>query len=356
MPTEQDTSPTWDSYKLARAATAAIWIAFSGLVLAGAKQFSMWGQVLAMQGNDLLLLYGQLHPHFLRYLLVSPVFVLSDATGYQPDAIFSGASVLALFLVFLAIRHLDRVLARTPSEWAGTWLSFILCGIALLMNGRGVLALLGYAVLLVSLVPIHHNYSPRWWLFISLPVAMLCCSVSSGVLAVGFLFLLAVCLICVLRHRASQNPLNTVIALTACVATMTLYWNFLLIGFQKNLTFYGGGMEGMWNMLGHGAGKVMTMVDPFLLILVIPVLSIAFFVALWSARVFAPAVVICAAAVLAASAGGLFGFTTLSVGLVPVLAMVRLLFARPWHTAHSPSRPYDRSTATRPQVIPGTPR
>lgn len=328
-------------------ATTTVWVIFSVAVLLGVKQFSLWSQVVDLQGTNPLYLYQGLHPHFLRYLLVYPVFEASALAGFAPDTVFSGVCLVALFIVFLAVRHIDQNLSQDDSTLACVFWSISLCGIAILMNGRGILAFLGYAMLLFSLVPLPDDRHPRWWLFISLPIAMLFCSVSSGVLFVAFAQLFTTCVICVLRQREMRSASNTPLVLAAGALTTVLFWNFLAVGLHKNLTYYGGGVEAIWTMLNHGAGRIIAMADPLILLPAALVLFAASLLAVWAARAFSLPVVICGASVLLALAGGVFGFTTLSVGFVPALGMVRLLFVRPSKTVLRPTRSYDPSTTVR---------
>jgi hypothetical protein len=81
-------------------------------------------------------------------------------------------------------------------------------------------------------------------------------------------------------------------------------------------------------MLGHGAGRFTAYIDPLVLTLAIPALLFGFAAALWAARLFKGSVVICSSAVVLAAFGGLFGYTTLSIGLIPALALWRFLFTR----------------------------
>lgn len=336
--------------RLASVLTITIWIVFTIVVLSGAKQFTLWSQVVYLyrHGADPAQLLVQMHPHFLRYLLVYPIFESAAAMRVSADGIFSIVCLFGLFAVFLAVRTLDRLLSHSPSNWANLCWSLLLCGLAAAMNGRGVLAFLGYALLLVSLVPVFDDDRPRWWLFASLPAAMLFCSVSSGVLAVAFMFIVVACTITALRHKEVYLPANTALLLVSAAATLVLCWKFLIVGVEKNLVFFGGGIDGLWEMLAHGAGKILTLVNPLTLAPLALVVIAAGFIAIWAGRAFAPAVVICGAAGLIAVAGGVFGFTTLTIVVVPALAMLRLLLARPAHIVRLPPRSSGQLTAGRP--------
>lgn len=304
---------------------ALIWLTFAAAVALGGKEFTLWEQVAILRGSNPMDLYYGEHEHFLRYLLVYPEFQLSSATGIHAGQIFNAVCFVCLFGVFLLVRSADKRIAGSTSNWADLAWTIVLCGLAMAMNGRGVLALFGYAILLNTVISAFSDRLPRPWLLIAPFFGLMFCAVSSGVLVAGYLFILLGIGFALLRCRQTGFAGNLYLMIVGTAASSALIFPFALLGVIKNVDFYGGGADGAWQMLNHGLGKIAVLADPLVLVLALPVLGSAYILTAWCARALAPAAAIAGIAILCAMAGGLFGLTTLSVGLVPLLALVRSL-------------------------------
>src|SRR5690606_37175257 len=131
-----------------------IWLGLSGSVVFGIKSFSLWDQVLILKGEDPILLLARNQIHALRYLLIYPVFEFSGATGLPENGVFDVICIICLLCSFFMIRALDYEMTGRRSKALDLGLTVALCGLAVFMNGRAILAFFGYALLLFSLTPL----------------------------------------------------------------------------------------------------------------------------------------------------------------------------------------------------------
>ena len=192
------------------------------------------------------------------------------------------------------------------------------------MNGRGAVAFFGYALVLNAVLQIHYNRRLSLWVIVKVIAGIFLCSVSSGTfmsgilaLAVAFWFELARLAKLSMSLRASR--LGLILTFMA-LALLYFVWDFLAAGVLKNIDYYGGGAEGIVEMLNHGAGSViypfvrdleLWMITAILLVVAVLVsqalmtLPLGFMLHL----------------ILSAIAIGVFGYTTLALAFIPMMIL-----------------------------------
>ena len=69
-------------------------------------EFELWGQVTYLRGTDIFSLNLLTQAHFLRYLLVFPIFFVSDFTGLDANWLFS---LVAFFLILSISDNIARI-------------------------------------------------------------------------------------------------------------------------------------------------------------------------------------------------------------------------------------------------------
>lgn len=167
-------------------------LAFS--IILGFKSFEVWAQISylwnfrASPVEELLVL----SPHSFRYAAMYPIMVASEKLGIDENFFFSCiVLIMGLFTARLTFASLQKIqnekkLRNTASFFISTIIVLLLFN----MNGRGAVALFGFALLLNIIVKSETGKTFSIGMSANLFFALLCCSVSSGTLAVSFTTLL----------------------------------------------------------------------------------------------------------------------------------------------------------------------
>lgn len=233
----------------------AILVLLNVLHLVNVKTFVPWSQVTRIWSSDLPLLAYAGHFHFYRTLIASPGLWLEDI---WPEHGFSLYVSLFLFLVSLLLVRIQILLSgRAPQLWA--W--FLLLALFMLMNGRGAIGWAGW------ILCVHACLGAAMGVRAGLSLKTVCqcflglsfATVSSGVLvasvALIVYFVFAEILHRRRKHRWRMSTIRLIGVSLVCIAVPILgYFVFhhLLDAVEKNLNFYGGGLEGMMGIATHG--------------------------------------------------------------------------------------------------------
>lgn len=287
--------------------TVALWvmgyIAFMVPVLTGLTTFISWPQVelLHRSGLDLDLLYG--HPHFFRYLIARPGFLLADRFGDVAFSFYLGNFAFGSLILM-------HSLVRRQPVWIVALAVLLVLVIQMLMNGRGVISWFGWMIILKIVLdsqrvrPVLH--------FCLLIFALLCTSVSSGTFSVAFGTTLA--FLAIRFNRTNWWRLTGIMA-----ALLASYWDLFMEGIERNLAFYSlGNRNPVMNMLQHGAGDIVINY-PVAIVLAICI-ALLVIMLLWDPllrNMNARDLIV----LIVPIGGGLFGYTTLSL-LVPSVVAV----------------------------------
>ena len=272
-------------------------------------EFKLWSQVTYLRGSVPNLGNLSSEAHLLRYLLVYPIFVLSDQTGLNADYLFR---LLCFVMLFLTIRHCTKMADYYLQK---NELYFIICFALLFlllsafMNGRIIFAFLGFSYLLLSVQNWEKKQLSNLGLCLRIFPVLFLCSVSSGTFLSCLLGLILWSVVFVNRPKKSLY-LYGFMLLVVLSPVVNLY-------VFKNINFYGGGFSGFVNMLNHGAGKIFHLVDfasLTLIILIIAHLSVIGIALLYYEKKYRLHLLFTASCMVA----GLFGYSTLSLAIIPV--------------------------------------
>lgn len=290
------------------AAMLGIIVTFSGV-----KLFLPWDQVTEMHSFNIhpFLLAG--HPHFYRYLVTYPGFLLDNIFSAE-----TGFSIYVSFFFALNAYLWARVYIRihhTPPPLA---LLLIFIAIHFSMNGRGVFAWTAWLLAMEVCISIHEKrFKPIRGLlivFFSLWLA----SVSTGVFIVVFSIMTLFTLRCIQFRNAFRN-FSWIHAVALATALVLIYAasQYFVSAIIKNVDYYGGGWGGVISMLDHGLGRYTF--NPVVIVLVfniIIVFSIVFLFILKNRNLDTPVTYFIAAPLM----GGLFGITVLTL-VIPALLL-----------------------------------
>ena len=299
---------------------------YAVVVFSGLKSFALWDQVRLLLDASPLAMILQGHPHTLRFLVVQPA-VMADRLGIDPDP----AWTLCCFLLVVATALLcaraaalikGPLIKGTGHLIASDMVACPLCGevalrapalaalgsVSLFMNGRLIPAFAGVALALAILAERRAGIA-RWTWVPGLLVALLLASVSSGTLAVA----VAACVLAWLAAPGTSRWLGALVAGLGALLVAAGAW--------KALVFFKGDLLAA---LAHGPGAFLAPLGAAAGGVILVLLGLGLVWALGREPSRRPVRLV----VLAAAAAGLFGWSTLAVGLVPAL-VVLLAWAAP---------------------------
>jgi hypothetical protein len=232
-------------------------------------------------------------------------------------------------VVLLTAHLVDRTRGLVVDElwrWhAGRAVSFVVfVGLSLFMNGRLSFAFLGMALLLYVLVRRGLGRASNLRTVVWFPLVLWLASVSSGTFTVA-LGTMTVWVVTLLFTRYPSVRLRDAVLLAPLAAGALALSPLVLLYVRKNVDFHGGGLQGFFNMLNHGPGMVIAMVGPEIVapLATIGLLLGGFVVALvlTRQRAIAPPTV----AIVVAMSVGVFGFSTLLMGLPGLVVLAGAL-------------------------------
>lgn len=318
-----------------RISTLITLLAMSPLILAvllGLKQYEVWSQITYLWHvkADPIIELGRAHPHALRYALLYPVLVASDHFGIDRDVLFTAILVLICFFTIRNIHATAAVLlkARHAAYLAQAFGATLIVLLFFMMNGRIGFAFLGYSMLLR--VIFSHSIDRRFSFgsLLAALVGLALCSVSSGTLVSAALSLAIASYFEICRCiRLSRLTRTAFFIFLACLILGGLLFRYLVVGIFKNITFYGGGSDGILRMLEHGFGSTLY---PALNAVGLPVvvLVVAVMAILVAALLFQLKHALLLHLLLAALACGAFGYSTLTLAAVPFVILVCVLLSK----------------------------
>jgi hypothetical protein len=225
---------------------AAALVLFSGI-----KRFEPWDQVLILWEADVspLLLAVTGHPHFFRFLTAYPGFLWGESS---PD--FGFSLYISIFFAFNVVlwRKLALVAAgRAPGFVA--WVGFL--GAHFFMNGRGVIAWTAWLICSLICVQISRGSANGVRQMALATLACWLAAVSTGV----FVVVVVAFVVFKIQYRrpAPGHPLRKMLLICVSVPLLFYIAQYLLLSIQKNIDFFGGGLDGVFHMLEHGFGRVL---------------------------------------------------------------------------------------------------
>lgn len=217
-------------------------------------QFRLWPQVAFFWRVDYKPLEMLADFQGLRYLLVFPIFKLSDWMAIPHDRLFSLLIPVMIFAIAYystrSTQSLDGQESTARSALIFTGISCLFIILSMFMNGRMMFAMTGSSLLLWTLI--NWEYGRDSINLLSVVAAFFLASVSSGAfvtMIAAYYFFLAV-------NIAIANP-------SVCRRKILLIYSMLLLLLapyltlliQKLLFAFGGGIGAFVKMLGHGYGE-----------------------------------------------------------------------------------------------------
>ncbi len=282
-------------------------------------EFQLWPQVTILQGSapDLSTLLTQ--AHLLRYILVYPIFLGAEFVGVDPNFIFNTLCFFMLFFVSVNCVRTTRFYISGNFIILVGFFASLFALMSIFMNGRIIFAFFGFSYLVACIHQWESYQFSNFELFLRILISIFLCSVSTGT------FLL--CVICLLLWlpifiRRPKGSFLYYVLIFLCVLSPLISFYIM-----KNVIFYGGGMKGFINMLNHGVGVIFYTLELDLIVLIgliLIVFSIFALIFFRYTKLYSLLFIF-----LSASAfGGLFGFSTLSLGIIPLSIILIIMVTK----------------------------
>ena len=305
-----------------RALSLILPFAFRLLLAVGAFQFEPPVQIvdLMVRGVDPLRLVAQQDIWWARYLVAYPAILMTDHWGMRftdAFALYSAALLPVTALVLLGSVRVWRRLAELEAFFVGIGIALVIVAIATQMNGRLIAAHIGMAMILLaqSRMITASRLGPREAALLAL--GMVLSHMTSGTGLVAFATLIAGL---ALTYALGIDRVRT---LTILWVISVIFAPLLYRDMLKNVDFYGGGVAAVITMLDHGPG---TFLRHSPLVAAVAVAgAVAVVVVLWRSRrrilSLPRALWPAALSVPVTSIGGLYGYSTLTMGLPPLIIL-----------------------------------
>lgn len=298
-----------------RVSTLLILLLLLALTLSGVKEFAAWPQVLDLWEQQATPASLASHPHLFRYMVAYPGLLLDDAYPVL------GFSLYCCFFLLLNASVWSAIVRKTHLSAPSllTWGIFLMAH--LFMNGRGVIAWSAWLLCVSLCIDLSRAAVPVKWPLIRGTVACFLGAVSTGVFVI---VLFSIFVFFLERWKAGGvrlRNLRGLIVLLMLVPCAYVFTSYFIVAVEKNLDFYGGGMQGFIHMLEHGMGKVFFAGGGLGIVLVALAAPLGALGAL--IFFFGPPIRPVRKLMIISVAGGLFGFTVLTLAIPLLLCEAR---------------------------------
>ncbi|QUM77860.1 hypothetical protein HWV00_17415 [Moritella sp. 24] len=301
-----------------------IFFVFFVLILSEHVGFELWPQVYYFQreweGVNLLTINPMEHPHLIRYLVVLPIFIVSDYLPVNPDFVFS---LLCVFIIYVLSFNVTKITTYTFFLKDKKYDVLMLVSlvyflfVSSFMNGRILFAMLGFSLIVLNTIKWELNVIPTYKMFSYNILGYFLCSVSSGTFLVSITFTF---FWIIFQFYRSKSLDIYILHLVALIVFSPLIYTSIM----NNVNFFGGGVNGAVNMLTHGFGIVFHLYDgkQFFLIIVFSAVICLFLSWLFKSFIYLRILFL---ATYTSMFGGAFGFSTLAI-CAPIVISLLLVF------------------------------
>lgn len=286
-------------------------------------------QTLLDWDTNLLTWFKEGHVHAIRLLIAYPGYIISALCKIELN---QGFSLYCVFVFTMLYSNLISVIKKLIKKIELVPFYNILCLIYcmilfMIMNGRIVFAFCGISMILKCNAELWVDGKFNFITVVKIGLGILLTTVSSGTLVVG-------CIVIFLGILLSKNFKGIIakkwlwIIGVLLLPAIYIFGKYVMVMIRKNIDFFGGGIDGIINMLQHGVGRIIPLDNNILFIffiidgiLILAVNSILIYYLYKKNLEIFPAIVAFNVAIY----GSLFGLstgTTCLVGLFPILVFL----------------------------------
>tara|TARA_R110002111_G_scaffold144910_2_gene211324 strand:+ start:196479 stop:197585 length:1107 start_codon:yes stop_codon:yes gene_type:complete len=226
------------------------------LILCGVKEFHLWAQIEELRHADVALNFSMIyaHPHGMRFMLVSPIYLLADLLHVAPDQIFSLVVVTMCAIVAISLASAIALFQNVKDIWAIRFFLFLCFAVlSLFMNGRLIFGFSAYSLMIYSVfLFVKESDNKKYFLAPALIfLAILFSSISSGVAISFFTISLSPMFILLVNSFRKRIRVKFYIAIYT-LALFLLYTPIIYELINKNIAFFGEGFTAILAMTQHG--------------------------------------------------------------------------------------------------------
>jgi len=232
-------------------------ITYLVLILFGAKEFHIWAQIESLRDAGVALNFETVyaHPHGMRYMLVSPVYLIADLLHVAPNQIFSVVVVMMCAIISVSLANAIALFQKVKDIWAIRFFIFLfLSSLSLFMNGRLIFGFAAYSLMIYSVFLFGKESADNKNYFCAsclTSLAILFSSISSGV-AISF-FIISLSPMFVLLVSSFRKRVRTKFYIAIyTIGLFLLYTPIIYDLVNKNLAFFGEGYAAILSMTQHG--------------------------------------------------------------------------------------------------------
>ncbi len=304
------------------------------LSLAGIVQFTFFPQAYDLYkiNRSLFFWLSTGHLHAVRLMIAYPAVWISDMNSLELDAAFTIYSCIAFTLIgFFFLRILKQIKGLTAFN-RGIGL-LILMTLALIMNGRLIYAFLGIILILDAEWKYREDKKGIIQLKISEIIGLILTMVSSGTMTITAIFIVIVNIVQWIqsdgkRQRRELFVVNVILLYPFLDKFFPYFIRFLI----KNIDYYGGGFNGAIGVMQHGFGKLFYSDNKSIYIIIVAVALVIVFMnmvlfikyVIHKRHQYFFILLITNLCVY----GGVFGFSTGLLALLPVIALILAVYFR----------------------------
>lgn len=272
--------------------------------------------------------------HAIRLLIAYPGYLLSKFYNIPLDIGYAYYVVLIFFLLFVIICN---VCSKNEFQSLSSIIMLFICmlGLAFVMNGRIIFAFYGYILLINSAIKLgkHDTFIKLKEIFLFV-IGICFTAVSSGCMFIGIAFASLCLLIKWIYIKSIWDKIRVVVMF--CITGLVFHKilikgvKYIVLMVNKNLDYFGGGITGFLGMLQHGLGKVLSdfLYDTYILVFAVGIVIIIFNILIVK-KIYIKKynfTTIMSIALNLCCYGILFGFSTGSMGIIPILALCGCYF------------------------------
>lgn len=217
----------------------------------GVLHFEVWDQIDFMNKTQMDISSVGMLAHLPRYLVVSPAYIISDFFGCDFDIVYGWyIFFVTISTAALWVKSREKLLKPTANMRLVILIPFMLLFV---VNGRFMFGLFGLSLLLyISISNIQSSLGPTK--MVGIFIGLLYCSISSGVFAVGLLFLVLSFLDSNARKSGVNRLTEWILMLLILVPAIALTGVFL----SKNISYFQDEGFGLIGIISHGLGMILS--------------------------------------------------------------------------------------------------
>ncbi len=233
------------------------------LVLYRYISFDFIPQALDLLNVDTSLMYWiqKGHIHAVRLAIAYPAYIMHCMFSIELNRAFSYYCVIIFMLLFMQMCSVKEMLTKERGSLCSTFfILFCTVFLSFIMNGRICFAFLGYSILIKQMNLLFADSKPSMWVkrYAEIIIGTVLTTVSSGTMLVAILFLVAMFVFRIVKFkRIEAGACRLFLVAIFCSKLIIVGVKYVLKMIDKNITYFGGGIQGIINMLQHGVGKIL---------------------------------------------------------------------------------------------------